>query len=67
MQEKPEGKVAELWLQKLGDSGLATTDVAPGLARVFAVKDKEEIQNVRRAAFLAASVMRNYAIPYLES
>ena len=67
MQEKPEGKVAELWQSKFTSSGLATADAATGLAHVFAQKDKDEVQLLRRSAFLSASVMRDYAVPQLES
>ena len=65
-QEKPEGKIAELWQSKLTNSGLATTDAAAGVAQVLAVKDKDEIQNLKRSAHLAASVMHRYAVPTLE-
>ena len=58
LQEKPEGKVAEVWGGKLSESGLATIDVGAGLANVFAPKDKDELQNIRRSAFLSATVMR---------
>ena len=67
MQEKPDGKVAELWQSKLDASGLGTTDVASGFAAVFAVKDKDEIQNIRRSGYLSATVLRQYAVPHLES
>ena len=67
LQEKPEGKVAEVWGGKLSESGLATIDVGAGLANVFAPKDKDELQNIRRSAFLSATVMRAFAVPTLES
>ena len=67
MQEKPDGKVAELWQSKLDASGLSSTDVASGFAAVFAVKDKDEIQNIRRSGYLSATVLRSYAVPHLES
>ena len=67
LQEKPEGKIAELWGGKLSESGLATIDVSAGLANVFAPKDKDELQNIRRSAFLSATVMRAFAVPTLES
>ena len=67
LQEKPEGKVAEVWGGKLSESGLATVDVGAGLSNTFAPKDKDELQNIRRSAFLSATVMRAFAVPTLES
>lgn len=66
VQEKPDGKIAELWQSKVSASNLGTTDMTQGLASVFAVKDKDEIQNVKKSAYLSAIVLRSYAVPHLE-
>lgn len=66
MQAKAEGPVAALWLQKLAESGLKTVDVAPGLADAMAVKDEEEVKNVKKAAFLISSAMNNFAVGQIE-
>lgn len=67
LQEKPEGKVVELWQSKFSGSKVETTDATAGLANVFAIKDKDEVQLLKRSAFLSATVMRSYAVPQLES
>ncbi|GMI65433.1 global transcription factor C [Hibiscus trionum] len=43
------------------------TDVTNGLSDLFAVKDKEEVMNVKKAAYLSFNVMNNIVTPKLES
>lgn len=65
-QEKPEGPFAALWLQSLAESGLATVDVAAVLADVMAVKDEDEVKNIKKAAFLAGSTINQFAVTQIE-
>jgi len=67
LQEDPEGKVANLWKEKLVEANVSTVDVAAGLAQVFAVKDANGVADAKRSAFLVASVMRSYVTPTIES
>ena len=68
MQEKAqEGKVVEVWNAALGESGVAQVDVARGWSELLARKDEAAITKARKAAFLAAGAMRNFAVPELES
>ena len=66
MQDKWEGKLAELWAEELSGSSLPTTDIAPGLGEVFAAKDAAEVTYVKKAAFLAASAMQKFFVQELE-
>lgn len=65
-KEAPEGAFMERWAELLNDSGFKLVDASSGLSEVFAVKDEMEIQNIRKAAFLCASVLKNYVVPKLE-
>ncbi|GAB2214564.1 hypothetical protein Droror1_Dr00018916 [Drosera rotundifolia] len=65
-KEAPEGALLELWSGKIKDCGMEVVDVTNGLSDLFAVKDVEEQKNVRKAAFLTASVMKNFVVPKLE-
>ncbi|KAL9259809.1 FACT complex subunit SPT16-like protein [Drosera capensis] len=65
-KEAPEGALLELWSGKIKDCGMEVADVTNGLSDLFAVKDVEEQKNVRKAAFLTASVMKNFVVPKLE-
>lgn len=66
VQDKPEGKLTDMWAESLGKSGLATVDVSGALADILSVKDANEITNVKKAAFMTASVMKASTIPRLE-
>lgn len=66
LQDKPEGKLTDMWSAALSESGLPTTDVASALADLLSVKDENEIINVKKAAFMAASVMKSSTVPRLE-
>ncbi|KAE8678035.1 FACT complex subunit SPT16 [Hibiscus syriacus] len=66
-REAPEGKLLETWAEQLKSSGFQLTDVTNGLSDLFAVKDKEEVMNVKKAAYLSYNVMNNIVIPKLES
>ncbi|EXB67545.1 FACT complex subunit SPT16 [Morus notabilis] len=65
-REAPEGKLLELWDEKLKDASFQLIDVTNGFSDVFAVKDNTELTNVKRAAFLTSSVMRSFVVPKLE-
>lgn len=65
-QDKVEGKFAGVWANGLKDSGLNTQDVTPALTDAWAVKDAGEVTHTKRAAFLAARVMKDFMVPKLE-
>lgn len=67
LQEKHVGALWEGWSSLLSNSGLETTDIAAGIADVLAVKDPAEILNVKKAALMCASVMKNFAVAEIES
>ncbi|XP_060167395.1 FACT complex subunit SPT16-like [Lycium barbarum] len=65
-REGPEGKLLEAWTKKIKDSGLQLSDITNGLSDLFAVKDQNELVNVKKAAHLTASAMKNFVVPKLE-
>ncbi|GAB4855678.1 FACT complex subunit spt16 [Ancistrocladus abbreviatus] len=65
-KEAPEGNLLETWAEELTKSNLQLVDVTNGLSDLFAVKDKGELTNVKKAAFLTASAMKNFVVPKLE-
>ncbi|KAL5580411.1 hypothetical protein UlMin_012853 [Ulmus minor] len=65
-REAPEGKLLEAWIEKLKNADFELTDVTNGFSDLLAVKDNAELTNVKRAAFLTSSVMRNFVVPNLE-
>ncbi|XP_015886873.3 FACT complex subunit SPT16 [Ziziphus jujuba] len=65
-REAPEGKLLEMWAEKLKNSNFELTDVTNGFSDLFAVKDNNELTNVKRAAFLTSSVLRSFVVPKLE-
>lgn len=67
VQEKAEGKLADLWNSTFEKSGLPTTDVSAGVGNLFSVKDLNEQTCSKKSALLAASAMKNYAVNQLES
>ena len=67
MQDKPAGNLTDKWSKALSESELPTTDVANALADILSVKDDNEIKNVKKAAFMTASVMKSATVPRLES
>ncbi|KAG4122742.1 hypothetical protein ERO13_D11G285400v2 [Gossypium hirsutum] len=66
-REAPEGKLLETWAEQLKSAGFQLADVTNGLSDLFAVKDKEEVMNVKKAAYLSYNVMNNIVVPRLES
>jgi len=66
VQDKWEGKLAEVWADSLASSGLPMADVAGGLGEVFAAKDAAEVTCVKKAAFLAGSAMQKFFVQELE-
>lgn len=65
-KEAPEGPLMEKWAELLKGSSFKLVDVSSGFSELFAVKDDTEIQNIRKASFLCASVLKNYVVPKLE-
>ncbi|CAK9181182.1 unnamed protein product [Ilex paraguariensis] len=65
-REAPEGKLLETWADKLKNSNLQLSDITSGLSELFAVKDLGELTNVKKAAYLTASAMKNFVVPNLE-
>ncbi|GFZ07261.1 global transcription factor C [Actinidia rufa] len=65
-REAPEGNLLERWAVKLKNSNLQLGDVTNGFSDLFAVKDINELTNVKKAAYLTASVMKNFVVPKLE-
>ncbi|MCL7025085.1 hypothetical protein MKW94_006052 [Papaver nudicaule] len=65
-RESPEGNLLELWSDKLKTSGLQLAEVTNGFSELFSVKDSTEITNVKKAAFLSSSAMKNFVVPKLE-
>ena len=66
LQDKPEGKLTDLWAAELEKSGLQTVDVSNAIAELLSVKDDAEITNVKKAAFMTASVMKTSTVPRIE-
>ena len=66
-RETPEGKLLELWAEKLKSASFQLGDITGGLSDLFAVKDKDEIMCVKKAAYLSAHVMKKVVVPKLEN
>ncbi|KAG8366301.1 hypothetical protein BUALT_Bualt17G0062100 [Buddleja alternifolia] len=66
LREAPEGNLLEIWSDKLKDSGLQLSDITNGLSDIFAVKDKNEITCIKKAAYLTACAMKNFVVPKVE-
>lgn len=65
-KEEPEGKLLKIWAEKLAGSNFQFSDVTNGFSDLFAIKDASEITCVRKAAYLASNVMKNFVVPKLE-
>ncbi|KAL2477705.1 FACT complex subunit SPT16 [Forsythia ovata] len=65
-REAPEGKLLEMWDDKVKNSGLQLSDMTNGLSDLFSVKDKNEITCVKKAAYLTACAMKNFVVPKVE-
>lgn len=61
-----EGKLLEKWTERLTNAKFQFVDITAGLSDLFAAKDGTEIINVKKAAYLASSVMKNVVVPKLE-
>ncbi|KAM7259484.1 hypothetical protein ACFE04_015225 [Oxalis oulophora] len=66
-KEAPEGKLLELWSEILKNAEFEIGDISGGLSDLFAFKDKGEIINVKKAAYLSASVMQSVVVPNMEN
>lgn len=65
-REAPEGYLLEKWDEKLKTANFQLNDVTNGFSDLFAVKDTAEITNVKKAAYLTSSVMKQFVVPKLE-
>ncbi|XP_051119203.1 FACT complex subunit SPT16-like [Andrographis paniculata] len=65
-REDPEGKLLQIWSNKLKESGLKLSDISVGLSELFAVKDMNEIKCIKKAAYLTACTMKNFVVPKVE-
>ncbi|KAJ4717345.1 FACT complex subunit SPT16 [Melia azedarach] len=66
-RETLEGKLLGTWADKLKNAGFDLSDVSNGLSDLFAIKDQEEIMNVKKAGYLTYSVMNKIVVPKLEN
>ena len=66
-KEAPEGKLLDTWSEKLKNSSIGLSDMTNWLSDLFSIKDSIELTNVKKAAFLTASVMKNVVVPNLEN
>lgn len=66
-KDKLDGKLASVWSSVLQSSEVSTVDASPAIMEPLHVKDKDEVTNSKRAAFLAARVMKDFLVPKLES
>ncbi|KAL6132837.1 hypothetical protein ACLB2K_065076 [Fragaria x ananassa] len=57
-REEPEGNLLKLWFEKLKSATVQLGDVTNGLSDLFAVKEKEELDDVKKAAYLSSVVMQ---------
>lgn len=65
-REAPEGNLLETWAEKLKGENFQLSDITNGFSDLFAVKDLAEITNVKKAAYLTSSVMKQFVVPKLE-
>ncbi|CAD7701780.1 unnamed protein product [Ostreobium quekettii] len=65
-KEQHEGKLAERWAEAFGEVKENAVDVSAGLGALMALKDDEEVKKVKKAAFLAAKVMKDFVVPKVE-
>uniref|UniRef100_A0A2P2L5F6 FACT complex subunit n=1 Tax=Rhizophora mucronata TaxID=61149 RepID=A0A2P2L5F6_RHIMU len=65
-RESPEGKLLEAWNEKLKNARCELSDVTNGFSDLFAIKDETELTNIKKAAFLTSSVMKQFVVPKLE-
>ena len=56
----------ETWDEKVKNVNCELSDVTNGFSDLFSVKDSIELTNVRKAAFLTSSVMKQFVVPKLE-
>uniref|UniRef100_A0A7S0S408 FACT complex subunit n=1 Tax=Chlamydomonas leiostraca TaxID=1034604 RepID=A0A7S0S408_9CHLO len=66
-KDKHSGKFVEVYNTVIAESGLATVDVASGFADLLAVKDPAEIMNHKKAAMLAARVVKDFVLAKIET
>ncbi|KDP40616.1 hypothetical protein JCGZ_24615 [Jatropha curcas] len=67
-KEEPEGTLLETWAEKLKTAGFQKiSDVSNGFSDLLAMKDADEILNVKKAAYLTVNVLTNVVVPNLEN
>ncbi|KAL6141844.1 hypothetical protein ACLB2K_060130 [Fragaria x ananassa] len=57
-REEPEGNLLKLWFEKLKSATVHLGDVTNGLSDLFVVKEKEELGDIKKAAYLSSVVMQ---------
>jgi anthranilate phosphoribosyltransferase len=65
-EPKHDGKLADLWVSALEGAALKQTEMAGAFSELLASKDTADVQKIKKAAFLAASAMKNFAVEELE-
>ncbi|KAK2076511.1 hypothetical protein QBZ16_001037 [Prototheca wickerhamii] len=65
-RESPTGPTVETWNAALASAGVSLVDVTAGLARAMAVKDEEEIKNIKKAGYLASAVLSSHLVKEIE-
>ncbi|KAK7324073.1 hypothetical protein VNO77_27592 [Canavalia gladiata] len=67
LREAPEGKSFEMWNKKLKNNKFCLNGTANRFSTLFAVKSTEEITFIREAAYLTATMMKNFVVSKLEN
>ncbi|KAL1831897.1 hypothetical protein DCAR_0101912 [Daucus carota subsp. sativus] len=65
-RETPEGSLLEKWAKKLNNENFVLADISNGFSDLFAVKDSDEITNVKKSAYWTSSVMKLFVVPKME-
>lgn len=66
MKEVPKGKFLEKWDEKLKGASFDLKDITNGFSELFTVKDESELTNIKKAAFLIASMLKIFVVFKLE-
>lgn len=66
MQENPTGAFAEAWGKKLSEADFNIIDTAADFGSLFAIKETEELTNVRKAAYLVSFAVKERAVRDIE-
>lgn len=66
-KDKHTGKFVDVYNSVMAESGMSMVDVASAFADLLAVKDAAEIMNHKKAAMLAARVVKDFVVGKIES